>query len=82
MKLTRRLATGAGVTAVALSMAFGAATASAQDAGLGDGIFDIEGAFAGLGGVAIASADGGVVTVGDINSGLNTGNVIIVGVLE
>jgi hypothetical protein len=36
-------------------------------------------AFAGNGGVATASADGGVVFIGDINSGGNAGNAIAVG---
>ena len=40
---------------------------------------DIETALAGNGGSAVASANGGAVSVGDINSGSNAGSAISVG---
>ena len=36
-------------------------------------------ASAGNGGIAFASANGGAVSIGNVNSGFNTGNVIVVG---
>jgi len=44
-----------------------------------DGVGDIDTASAGNGGGALASANGGAVGVGDVNSGSNAGNVIGVG---
>ena len=43
------------------------------------GAQDDDTANAGNGGVATASANGGTVTIGDINAGGNTGNTIVVG---
>src|SRR5918995_4276122 len=61
----------------------GAANAAAQtriqDKFFGEGESDTDIASAGNGGVATASANGGVVSVGDINSGGNVCNAIGIG---
>lgn len=57
-----------GSAVAGLMAAVGRNSASAQDI-----------ASAGNGGVATASANGGAVSVGDVNSGLNSGSAIAVG---
>jgi hypothetical protein len=73
----------AGIAGAALGLA-GAADAAAQtslhDRLFGDGDDDwTEVVSAGNGGVAVASANGGAVGIGDINSGGNAGSAIGVG---
>ena len=66
IRVARRIVAG---LAVAVVLAFAlAGNAAAQDV-----------AAAGNGGTAVATANGGFVFVGDINSGGNTGNLIVVG---
>ena len=66
IRIARRIIAG---LAVAVVLAFAlAGNAAAQDV-----------AAAGNGGTAVATANGGFVFVGDINSGGNTGNLIVVG---
>ena len=66
-RVTQAVLAGAAIVAL-----MGTSTASARDTWI-----DI--AAAGNGGIAGANADGGAVTVGDVNSGGNAGNAIGVG---
>ncbi|MBL8128275.1 MAG: hypothetical protein JNM64_11600 [Chloroflexia bacterium] len=66
-RVTQAVLAGAAIVAL-----MGTSTASARDTWI-----DI--AAAGNGGIAGANADGGAVTVGDVNSGGNAGNSIAVG---
>ena len=73
-------------TAIAISADGGAAAATADG---GDGNIAVGGsggyygdggnAAAGNGGIAVSDASGGAVTIGDINSGGNSGNTIVIG---
>lgn len=67
-----RLRQGALAGIIIVALAGTTTTASARDVW-----FDT--AAAGNGGLAVANADGGAISLGDVNSGGNTGNTISVG---